>query len=100
MFTEGRRVTASALLTVATGAVGTVGCGDAPRASGCDPLVEGATIVASAGAGVWEREGRVPVLAELWRRGGTNEGEELAFPIFLPRARRGASRSPTSSSPK
>lgn len=82
MFTEGRRVTASALLTVATGAVGTVGCGDAPRASGCDPLVEGATIVASAGAGVWEREGRVPVLAELWRRGGTNEGEELAFPIF------------------
>lgn len=80
MYRDGRQTTASAILSLA--AIGAAGCAGRPEAPECEPLVDGATIVASAGPGVWEREGRVPALVELWRRGGTNEGEELVLPIF------------------
>lgn len=67
---------------LALGACGVLvaGCGDAPPAS-CEALVSGIPVVGNEGPGAWETEARSPALVELWRRGGTNEGEELALPI-------------------
>ena len=57
------------------------GCDDTVETA-CEPLVPRVVVVSEDGPGVWERGGLEPTLIELWRRGGTNPGEELAFPIF------------------
>lgn len=57
-------------------------CGEqAPYA--CPPLAEGVETVTNEGPGAWAEEGLSPrVDEELWRRGGTREGEEIALPTF------------------
>lgn len=57
-------------------------CGEAVPDVTCPPLVEGVEVAASAGEGTWAEEGLSPRLTELWRRGGTREGEELSLPTF------------------
>lgn len=39
--------------------------------------------------GAWDRAGGTPRLVEVWRAGGLNEGEELAFPIGIAASRDG-----------
>lgn len=64
---------AAALLLTACGETG-------PYA--CPPLAEGVEVVANEGPGAWAEDDLSPRLTELWRRGGTREGEELALPTF------------------
>lgn len=67
---------------IAIGAIGLVvvaaACGEPPGAEWC-PEPEGVLTVVNRGDGAWgDRE---PRFEELWRAGGTREGEELAFPL-------------------
>lgn len=56
-------------------------CGEtAPYA--CSPLADGVEVVANEGPGAWANDDLSPRLTELWRRGGTREGEELVLPTF------------------
>lgn len=49
----------------------------------CPPLAEGVESVANEGPGRWAQDGLSPWIdEELWRRGGTREGEELSLPTF------------------
>ncbi len=73
---EARPLVCLCFLVVVSG-----GC-DRPAETTCSPMAEGVTVVASAAPGAWAQEGVEPMPVELWRRGGTNPGEELAFPIF------------------
>jgi len=55
----------------------------------CESRAEGVRTVANAGPGLWERDGRPPRLVELWRAGGLEEGQDLAFPIGVAASRDG-----------
>lgn len=57
------------------------GCGEQGPYT-CPPLAEGVEAVANEGPGRWAQDGLSPRLDELWRRGGTREGEELSLPTF------------------
>lgn len=63
-------------------AVLVVACGEPGASYSCPSLVDGVEIVANEGPGAWAEEGLSPRLVELWRRGGTREGEELSLPTF------------------
>jgi hypothetical protein len=66
-------------------ALGLGGCGgDASALSeACAAGEEGIVVAANSGTGEWARQGRSGRLVELWRVGGTNEGQELAYPSGL-----------------
>lgn len=57
-------------------------CGEPTPSYTCPPMAEGVDVVANAGPGTWAEEDVSPRLTELWRRGGTREGEELSMPTF------------------
>lgn len=57
------------------------GC-NATVETACEPVASHVTVISEEGPGVWGRRGLQPTMVELWRRGGTNPGEELAYPIF------------------
>jgi len=69
-------------LLFGVGVVSWLACADRIEAPICQLLVGDARVIQNIGPGRWERAGITPTFAELWRRGGTNEGEELALPIF------------------
>ncbi len=57
-------------------------CAADPQAASCGPD-DGVPAVANTGAGEWQRSGRSATLVELWRAGGTTEGQELAMPVTI-----------------
>lgn len=68
---------------VATVLLLVVGCDRPQDISWCAPPEPGVEVAASSGPGVWEREGERRTLVEIWRAGGLNEGQELAYPVAL-----------------
>lgn len=67
---------------VSLGAVA-LACGDAPTVVTCDPGTggPGVELVASVGPGLWEEGGARAAWIELWRAGGTRDGQGLARPV-------------------
>lgn len=55
----------------------------APVIAGCVRGADGFELVVNAARPLWERRGASARLVELWRAGGTNEGEALALPIHM-----------------
>ena len=60
-----------------------VGCTRPQDVSWCTSAESGVEVAASTGPGVWEREGEPRTLVELWRAGGLNEEQNLAYPVAL-----------------
>lgn len=73
----------STLLTVPVTCLTVLACGVGERAAWCPPAAEGVTVVANVGDGLWAAEGLESRLVELWRVGGTREGQELGQPIAV-----------------
>lgn len=55
------------------------GCGGADDVE-CYHPADGVAVVENGTEGVWDQRGVHPTFNLLWRRGGTNQGEELAYP--------------------
>jgi hypothetical protein len=62
--------------------IATVACAERPDTA-CEPLLGDVEVAANRGPGVWQREGRVPRLVELWRTGGAGDEHVLAFPVAI-----------------
>jgi hypothetical protein len=57
-------------------------CND--RSAGtCEPLAPAVPIIAAGEQGMWATPDEAPRFTEVWRRGGTNAGEELNVPISV-----------------
>lgn len=63
--------------------LGLTGCAAAEPLAWCRAEAAGVEVVASAGEGAWAAAGQSARLVGIWRAGGMNEGEELAYPVGL-----------------